>query len=42
MAGRKKVTLNDCTEADKCKWQLQMNSSDGGNGIAYTPALYAN
>ena len=36
------VALNDCTIAAKCKWQLQMNSADGGNGVAYTPALSDN
>ena len=35
------VALNDCTVAAKCKRQLQMNSADGGNGVAYTPALSA-
>ena len=33
-----KVALNDCTTSAPCKWQLQMNSADGGNGVAYTPA----
>ena len=36
-----KVALNDCG-ANACKWQLQMNQADNGNGVSYTPALSGN
>lgn len=36
------VALNDCgTGNSACKWQLQMNQADNGNGVSYTPAQSA-
>lgn len=43
-AATNNVALNDCgtAAANACKWQLQMNQANNGNGVSYTPAQSAN